>query len=512
MKNLIGYRKNLIRIYFLIIISLVFLFGIGFLVGGKNSFYKKLLRSDYSDYNVVVISLTALRPDHLSFNDYTFNDYKRVTSPNIDNLARHSLIFRNAYTVASWTLPSGISLFSGLYPFTHGVMNRNDGSYLNEETITIIEVLKALGYKTAAFTGGFDYDPIFGLTNRFEKNFYSEPMRSRKWKMTNYDKNFGKIASSTKEAIDWLKVRQTSKPFFLFIQGYDTHCPFTPNGKGGIFDPLYENKNNIDFSGCIQTRSSSQPKEINSEKIWQVFSVVKIGQKPETLFLTNRDIEHLVALYDEEIYEADKNIGNLLETIKELGMDKNTIIILLSEHGDYLGENGQFMRGGSIIGTFGEEAMRIPLIISIPNVQPKVFDQLVSIVDMAPTIADILGVNFKTTQGISFYPLIRDNAKKVREAFYGGSIFSPRINNFFFKEKSITEMIKEGNWKLIKEVIFNSSNGFIEEKYKLYNLQKDPNENISIASDYPSIVKDLKEKLNVWRKSVAPKEDEEDNK
>lgn len=486
-------KKNIFSfIIFSFIIILIYLIGV------KGFFIKKHFNSDY---NIIIITLTNLKQDHLSL-----NGYKRNTSPNIDELAKRSLVFKNAYSVSSWTLPSGISLFSGLYPFTHGVMNRYDGSYFNEETPSLIDALNNYGYETAAFTGGFDYDPIFGLTNRFKKNFYSEPMRSEEWKVVDYDKNFGKIASSTQEAIGWLRNYQNSKPFFLFIQGYDTHCPFTPKEKGKFFDPLYENKNNIDFSGCIQTRENSQSKEINSEKIWQVFSVTKIGQEPKTLFLTNRDVEHLSALYDEEIYEADKNIGNLLKTIKELGIDKKTIIILLSEHGDYLGEHGQFMRGGSIRGTFGEEALRIPLIIHIPGINYKTFDQFVSIVDIAPTVADILKINFKT-QGISFYPLIKGVKEKIREIVYAGSVFEPGFNNFFFKEKSITEMVREGNWKLIKEIIFNSSNGFIEEKYKLYNLQEDPNENISIASDYQSIVKDLKEKLDNWRKSIISKDD-----
>lgn len=482
---------------FIIILFIIILI---YLIGVRGFFIKK---SFYSDYNVIIISLTSLRPDHLSFNNYI-----RDTSPNITELAKRSLVFKNIYSVSSWTLPSGISLFSGLYPFTHGVMNRYDGSYFDEETPTLIDVLNNSGYETAAFTGGFDYDPVFGLTNRFKKNFYSVPMRSEKWRMTDYDNNFGKIASSTQEAINWLKARQNSKPFFLFVQGYDTHCPFTPKENGKFFDPLYENKNNIDFSGCIQNRSGSQFKEINSEKILQVFSVVKIGQEPKILFLTDRDIEHLRALYDEEIYEADKNIGNLLKTIKELDIDRRTIIILLSEHGDYLGEHGQFMRGGSIRGTFGEEALRIPLIIYIPGVNFKVFNQLVSIIDIAPTIADILGINFKA-QGISFYPLIEGAKEKIREIVYAGSVFEPGFNNFFFKEKSITEMAMEGHWKLIKEVIFNSVNGSIEEEYKLYNLQKDPNENISVASDYSSTVKDLKEKLINWRKLIISKEDYE---
>ena len=428
MDSLIGHRKNLLVLIFIIIAF-----------AGGVFFIKKYFYSNYNNYNIIVISLTSLRPDHLSF-----NNYERFTSPNIDELAKQSLIFRNAYSVSSWTLPSGISLFTGLYPFSHEVMNRHDGSYLNEKIPTLMDRLEKAGYETAAFTGGFDYDPIFGLTNRFKKNFYSAPMSSGKWGITDYDNNFGKIASSTQKAIDWLRANQNSKPFFLFVQGYDTHCPFTPKEGGKIFDPTYENKKNIDFSGCIQTRRGSQSKEVNSEKVWQVFSVAKIGEQPNALFLTERDVMHLIALYDEEIYEADKSVGNILRTINELGLSQNTIIILLAEHGDYLGEHGQFMRGGSIRGTFGEEAMRIPLIISIPDARPKIFDQFVSIVDIAPTIADILGINFKTAQGISFYPLIKGSKKKTREAVYGGLFLNPVLIISFLKKNPLPKWLERG--------------------------------------------------------------------
>ena len=115
------------------------------------------------DCNVIFITMTNLRYDHMSFNGYS-----RPTTPNLDKLAKESLVFDNAFSHASWTLPEAISIYTSLYPYQHGVMNRYDGSTLSKDTPTLIEVLKKAGYTTAAFTGGFDYNTDFGLTNRFD--------------------------------------------------------------------------------------------------------------------------------------------------------------------------------------------------------------------------------------------------------------------------------------------------------------------------------------------------------
>lgn len=464
-----------------------------FLVFGVKPFFSKIF-FPHQNYNVVIVSLTALKQDHLSF-----AGYNRLVSPNIDNLAKRSLVFKNAYTVSNWTLPANVSLFTSLYPYTHKVMNRS--SYLDEKITTMVDVLKKAGYDTASFTGGFDYDPVFGVMNRFDENISPPLLFGTPREPVSYDERLGKITISAQRAISWLKNNQKTKPFFLFVQGYDPHCPYTPSTKGDFFDPDY--KGNIDFSGCIQTISPAQSQEINGEKVWQVFNAPRSGEKPYSLSITERDVEHLVALYDEEIYEADNSIGNLLKTIEDLGLNENTIIIFLAEHGEYIGEHGQFMRGGAIKGKFGEEALHIPLMIYFPKIQAKEFSQLVSIIDIAPTISDILGIRgLGNVQGKSFYSLIRGVKDNINDAIYAGSVHTPSRNNFFFNKKSATDMIIEENWKLIHEEIFDDSDSVSEEKWKLYDLQKDPEENNSLIDDYPSVVETLKGKLFDWRKST----------
>ena len=113
-------------------------------------------------FNVIFVSLTNTRADHLGVYGYSRN-----TSTNIDRFAQRSIVFKNFFSHASWTLPVAISLFTSQYPFTHKLMNREDALALPPSVPTFAEVLKSSGYTTAAFVGDRDYSPKYGHTSRF---------------------------------------------------------------------------------------------------------------------------------------------------------------------------------------------------------------------------------------------------------------------------------------------------------------------------------------------------------
>jgi arylsulfatase A-like enzyme len=110
-----------------------------------------------AEYNLLFIAMTNTRADHLG--PY---GYARKTSPNIDRLAAQSLVFRDIYSHASWTLPAVMSLFTSQYPFSHGLLNREKFTSLPPMTPTFVEVLKENGYATRAFVGNRDYSPKYG--------------------------------------------------------------------------------------------------------------------------------------------------------------------------------------------------------------------------------------------------------------------------------------------------------------------------------------------------------------
>ena len=182
--------------------------------------------------NVVIISLTNTRKDHLGI-----YGYQRPVSKNIDAFFKDSIIFENAFAPASWTLPVAASLYSSLFPYTHGVMDRYDGSRLSEDVWTLTEILSENGYKTAGFTGGGDYNRSFNISQGFD--LYLDESNYAEYGLQEIDptgvKNTPPAAYLSIEklaplALKWLKDNRDGK-MFLLLQGYNFAPCFDLSGK-----------------------------------------------------------------------------------------------------------------------------------------------------------------------------------------------------------------------------------------------------------------------------------------
>ncbi len=441
------------------------------------------------DCNVVLISMTNLRYDHMSE-----NGYGRPTTPNLDELSKDSLVFDNAFGHSSWTLPEAISIYTSLYPLRHGVMNRYDGSVLSKYTPTLIDVLKSEGYTTAAFTGGFDYNTEFGLTNRFDH--YEECTRGQG---QNYPRQpgprvggpsqYGEMTCTVPKAVDWLR-ENSDKKFFVQVQGFDAHCPFSQKG-GLTYDKNY--KGTVDFSDCLWTFDRTDPQIIDGRTYHKVY-FSKTGTDKFVL-LGEEDVKHLIALYDESITSADKEIGNLLEELKALGVYDKTIIVSTSEHGDIFGKYGRFMRGGPLRGTFYDDVLHTPLLIKSPQVSPKRIDGLVEQIDILPTLLDLLGIqNQLQIEGKSLDSLIFQG-KEVNNYVFAGSNFTPGINNQYYEKKTRVEAIRDRRWKLIKETVFEKD-GTSKESLELYDISRDKEELHNVSDKEVDVLGDLEKRLN----------------
>lgn len=447
------------------------------------------------DCNVILVSMTNLRYDHMSSNGYS-----RTTTPNLDKLSQESLVFDNAFGHSSWTLPESISIYTGLYPFQHGIMDRYDGSTLSKNTPTLIDILKQAGYKTAGFTGGFDYNRKFGLTGRFDE--YSECNKEQTVSYSRLSNSvvggpaqYGELTCTVPKAIEWLK-KNASKKFFLHVQGFDAHCPFSQNG-GKLYDPSY--KGSVDFSECLWTFERTDP-IIKDGKIY--YAVHTSGSfspnnQPPTVFLSQEDISHLLAIYDEGIRSADEQIGSLISEVYNLGLNNKTVIIFTSEHGDMFGKYGRFMRGGPLRGTFYDDVLHIPLLIKDPKLTQKHIKGLVEQVDLLPTIINLLGLQAPDNiSGKSLTPLILAG-KGINQYVFAGSIFTPNSNNIFYSKKTGIETVRSRQWKLITETIFNSD-GTSSKSAELYDIAKDKEELSSLVNTRPDMLKQLQTILSDW--------------
>ena len=443
-------------------------------------------------FNLVFVSMTNTRADHLGC-----YGYDRPTSPAIDALANRSLVFESVYAPASWTLPVAVSLLTSQYPLAHGLMNRRDAEPLSSSTVTFVDLLRAAGYVCGAFVGDRDYSPVYGHTSRFDTVFdatYGNEFSD--WK------EYGVFKNTLPAAITWLRQQQRRK-FFLFVQGYDTHCPFALPAHNNVFDPEYDGE--IDFGRCYWTFKRTSPIPVEqpdgtTQKAFLLRSKPRDGDSYEDLF-SERDVQHMVALYDGEILNVDGHVARLLDVIRELDLERRTIVVLFSDHGDMFGKHGRFMRGGPLRGTFYDDVLRVPLIVHHPGLRARRVRGLMEVIDIGPTLLDILGIDPDASfRGVSMRSLIVDGTP-VRDAIYAGSAYTPRDRNVFFRHDSLILAVRDARWKLIHERLFYEDRAV--DAFELFDMRKDPDELENLVERHPDVVESYRLRLRGWANELG---------
>lgn len=397
--------------------------------------------------NVLFISIDDLRADHLGV-----YGYQKPTSPNIDQFAREGIVFENAFAQSSWTLPSYASMLMGQYPQKLGVEVISDR--LPENTPTLAEILKNNGYKTAAFTSGAFINQDRNFTRGFDK--FEE------------EQNWQDAESITDKAISFLSENQNTK-FFLFLHYFHVHDPYSPSNSNA-------QKFHSEYGGNI--------------KSFNISDIVKLNTKKTKL--SREDLQHIVALYDAEIFELDNQLGILFQFLNKKKLDKNTVIIINSDHGEEFGERGTWgMHAYSVY----DELLHIPLIVKVPNIQSKRVDSLVENRDIPKTIVELLELTTQTN-------LTGENLIKIAKGEKGHdyvyaetaiqkqqmlqniekgyslqkiSDISPSVLAVLSEQKRNqvkTKMIRTRDYKLIKNFV---------GKIEIYNLKDDPKEKTNLS-------------------------------
>ncbi|MFA6358254.1 MAG: sulfatase [Candidatus Omnitrophota bacterium] len=403
--------------------------------------------------NVILITLDALRADHLGCYGYSRN-----TSPNIDKLAEEGVMFSSAISQATWTGGSLSSLLTAMYPSTHRV--EDWGVVLDKRLTTIAELLKNKQYVTACSSGG---DRIYKNVPGMEKGF---------------DHFFDAIDAKElfKQAVGWIQKNKNNN-FFVWMHLFDyPHAPYHPL-------PPFDQK----FISKQPAHNLPIGKDKESKSL--------IGVIPPWVAVSNiADVNYYISQYDGEIAFADSLIGELLAELKNEKLNRNTIVIISSDHGESLGERGVYFQHGDCL--YNQE-IRVPLIISGAIVpRGKVIQYPVQLVDVLPSVAKMLGIKLNIkVEGKSFYPFTAN-----------------KKNNFAFSEVGITKTVEgvkmnfqdkaviSGGWKLIYE---SSGRG---DRYELYNLKFDPQElhNLAELPEAKEKLKFLKEKLEIWMYRLKP--------
>jgi arylsulfatase A-like enzyme len=394
--------------------------------------------------NLLIVAVDTLRRDHVGC-----YGYRRGTTPNIDRLAERSVLFEDAVSQSPWTLPSFATLFTSLYPSQHGAGNlrkRGSGGFgtrISTSFPPMAMMLLKQGYSTGAIINAPALAPELGVDRGFET--YSAAPR---WKERRADR-------TTRDALKWIDENSES-PFFMFAHYFDPHLDYEPPAPyDTIFDPMY--------TGAIGS----------------AFSRDDYSRMEETLSMegdpyAQAEWDHIRALYDGEILFTDKAVGELLEGLEERGLAQNTLVVFMSDHGEEFFDHKGFEHGHTLY----DELIKVPLMFSLPGRLPvnKRVDRQVRILDVLPTVLDILGIEPWThLEGASLMPLITGEGDWASGAATHLPVSFAFSENMLYgtEKKSLTAH----PWKLVYDTVTGEK--------MLFNLADDPGELHDIAGGDP---------------------------
>jgi arylsulfatase A-like enzyme len=393
--------------------------------------------------NVLIIAVDTLRPDHLSC-----YGYHRATSPHVDEMAGGGVLFENAISQAPWTLPSFASVFTSLYPTQHGATTVE--TMMRTTFPTLAGILSENGYATGAVVNAPVLRSDYGLNRGF--GFYNEPPGE-------IERPADRV---TREALEWIGDLE-DRPFFAFVHYFDPHLAYAPPPPyDRLYDPGYEG-----------TIGSSFDLDYFSSKEASVI-------REEINLLDAADRNHIVSLYDGEVAFTDQAVGDLLNGLGESGLDDNTLIVFLSDHGEEFFEHGGLDHGHSLYG----ELIRVPLVFRLPGGSPggvRIARQ-VRLIDVAPTILDCVGINGEFQfEGVSLMGLMRGED-------FSGSPGSGLMGPDFclseaMRRTNTVKSITSYPWKLIEDMA--------SREYSLFNLESDPQEQDNLGNSEPAILSRL---------------------
>ena len=345
--------------------------------------------------------------------------YEGVATPAIDRLAAEGVLFERAYSHSPQTLPAHASMFTGKLPVDHGVRD-NLGFALGADQPLLPDLLAPLGYRSAAFVSSYVLRKEVGLARGFETYDDRLPAASPEMSIAQVQRDG---AESLEAAEDWLDTSADTR-FFLFLHLYEPHTPYEPPERFARYDP-----------------------------------------------------------YDGEIAYADEITGRLLDSLRTRGLYDDALIILLSDHGEGLGDHGELEHGIFLY----DETIRVPLIMKLPGSREagRRVAAPVQHVDLLPTLLDLTGAAPVTdSAGKSLRPLLDgEGAAWPERQFYAEALY-PRYHFGWSELYALTT----GQFRYIQA-----------PREELYDLIADPAERDNLALQRGRTVRDLRAGLDAVR-------------
>lgn len=335
----------------------------------------------------------------------------------MDSLARRGTRFADVTAPTPLTLPTHASLFTGLAPHRHGV--RHNGLFaLADEATTLAEALAGAGYRTGGFVGSVVLAPRQGVAQGFEA--WTSPQADRASGLFFLGER--PAARVNADALGWLDGVGEEDPFFLFVHYMEPHAPYAPPPD-------------------LAARHSDDP-------------------------------------YQGEVAAADRALGRLLDGLETRGRLDDTLVVVVSDHGEDLGDHGEGTHGLFLY----QSTLAVPWIVAGPGVAAgQVIEEPVALVDVAATVLDALGVGeLDGGDGVSLWDAVRGDSPPDPERDIHAETFEPLYDYGW----SDLRALRRGSMKLIEA-----------PRDELYDLSSDPAEQHDLTSSRPSLARDLLERL-----------------
>lgn len=343
--------------------------------------------------------------------------YSRARTPALDSLAATGVLCERAYTVAPLTLPAHASLFTGLYPAENGVRTNGRGR-LGDAMPTLAEALRSQGYDTAAFVASFVLDGKFGLDRGFVTYDDDIAGDGASGHAAHRQRNGAAVVDA---ALKWLN-QARSRPFFCWVHLYDAHAPYLAHA---------------DLFGD------------------------EFAERP----------------YDGEIAYVDQQVGRLIACLRERGLDSQTLVVIVGDHGEGLQEHAEVAHGCMLYNA----TMHVPLIVRHATRLPagrRVADEI-STVDVSATILDLLETpGSRKTGGRSLKPALLGSPVNSSPCY--GATDDPLLSYGWAPLRSWTS----GNWKYIRTT-----------KVELYDLAADPTERHNLAEEHRDRLQEMESRM-----------------
>lgn len=426
-------------------------------------------------YSLVIIVLDSFRQDHVSYYNRGVEVFKNVAAcrtPNLDRIARESVVFENAYPAGLPTIPVRTELMTGQFTLPY-----RPWSPMYPTDVTAAEILKQHGYVAGIVTDTYhlfkpgmnfhkDFDSFIWIRGQ-EYDAYNSglPTRSRveDYVNKNYTEQWVRLvekylanveavmesgedcfpAKVFKEASRWLRMNRSHEKVFLWVDCFDPHEPWDPPS---FFDKYTD-------------PSYSGPRLI-----------LPMGGEARN-WASDEEIDFIRGLYAGEASLVDHWLGFFYDTLEELGYLENSLIVVLADHGHPLADHGKFLKGGDRL---YNELLKVPLLIRPPGGgDERLSRAIIQFPDLLPTLLGFLGFENEThsMHGRSFLGVVKGDSDKHRKYAVSGY------------NEAVDRCIRDSGWSYVLR-----PEGQPDE---LYNLLEDPRETRNLVDEEPEEAKRL---------------------